>query len=430
MPTNTVPTKTVSTQVKPLIVSRTDIAGGAARAAARLVGGLNGAGVGADMLVAVREQDHSWTHGGGGFANLVSATLRAHAGRMLVNTLGERDPGLRSLNLLPSRLDRRINGLPCDVVNLHWIGGEMLSVEAIGRIARPVVWTLHDMWAFTGGEHYTEDGDTARWRHGYAKGTRPAGGRGMDLDRSTWLRKQRAWRRPQHVIAPTRWLADCARQSTLMRDWPVHVVPNLLDLSVFRPWPKDLARQMLGLPLDVPLLGFGAMGGTRDLRKGWDLLRAALDQVAQDAPHARAVIFGQSRPRGETGLPMESHWIGQLSDDAALALLYSAIDVMVVPSRQDNLPQTATEAQACGCPVVAFATCGLFDAVESGETGLLAAPFEIGELAAAIVTLLTDAARREAQGKAARERALRLWNAQGLVEQHMAIYRQAIADYA
>lgn len=412
----------------PLIVSRFDMAGGAARAALRLGVALNGSGIRTEMLATTRDSDLPWVLGRKSFAGNVGATLRSHAGLVASRLQTTSDVGLRSFNLLPSRLDRTINALPHDVVNLHWIGAEMLSIEAVGRITKPVVWTLHDMWAFTGAEHYASEGPQARWRTGYVSGGESAADRGLDLDRATWRRKKKAWSRPQHVVSPSRWLADCAKTSALMADWPVHVVPNPLDLQVFRPWPKALAREMLGLPVEAPLLGFGAMGGTRDPRKGWDLLFPTLQAAGGAGIGAEAVIFGQSRPLGDAGLPMPSHWTGHLSDDITLALLYSAVDVVVVPSRQDNLPQTATEPQACGCPVVAFQVGGLPDAVEHGVTGLLAPPFGANDLAALVVRLLSDAELRSKQSTAARERAVREWSNQAVVSAYRRIYKAAIND--
>lgn len=411
----------------PLIVSRFDMAGGAARAALRLGVALNASGVRTEMLATTKDSDLPWVLGRKSFARTVTATLRSHVGVVASRLQGGSDVGLRSFNVLPSKLDHQINALPHDVVNLHWIGAEMLSVEAIGRIAKPVVWTLHDMWAFTGAEHYAPEEAHARWRSGYTT-AREGGGR-VDLDRSTWQRKQRSWRRPQHVVAPSRWLADCARTSALMADWPVHVVPNPLNLQVFRPWPKALAREMLGLPADAPLLGFGAMGGTRDPRKGWDLLFPALQAIGAADIGAEAVIFGQSRPLGDPGLPIPSHWTGHLSDDITLALLYSAVDLVVVPSRQDNLPQTATEPQACGCPVVAFNVGGLPDAVEHGVTGLLARPFDVDELAALLISLLNDRELRAKQSTAARARAVREWSNQVVVDAYQRVFQAAIDSF-
>jgi glycosyltransferase involved in cell wall biosynthesis len=212
----------------------------------------------------------------------------------------------------------------------------------------------------------------------------------------------------------------------LMADWPVHVSPNPLNLDVFRPWPKALARDMMGLPEDVPLIGFGAMGGTRDPRKGWDLLLPALGAIAQSGCRAEAVVFGQSRPAKENDLPMPVHYSGHLSDDIALALVYSAVDLVVVPSRQDNLPQTATEPQACGCPVIAFDTGGLPDAVEHGVTGLLAPAFDDRALAQNALSILTNTDLWQRFSAAARERAVRIWDPAALVSRYQEVYQAAI----
>lgn len=411
--------------MKALVVSRSDLEGGAARAAMRLGVALNDQGIPARMRVAVKSSDVAWVGGKRGLVNRFGATLRSHSGLIMGRLQKGADANLRSFNRLPSRFHRGLSQGDHDVVNLHWVGGETLSIEEIGRISKPVVWTAHDMWPFCGAEHYAPDGPEARWRHGYAERVR-----GCDLDRSTFLRKQASWRRPAHVICPSRWLADCVRASTLMQGWPVHSVPNPLDLDVFQPWPKALARQMLGLPADVPLLAFGAMGGSRDPRKGWDLLREALEKVAQTDTVVEAVIFGQSRPASLPDLPLTLHFTGPLHDDITLALLYSAVDIVAVPSRQDNLPQTATEPQACGCPVVAFDVGGLSDAVEHGQTGLLARPFDTDDFAAHLACLLTDSALHARQSAAARSRALELWNTERLTRAYAEIYQSAIDEGA
>jgi glycosyltransferase involved in cell wall biosynthesis len=416
--------------MKPLIVSKSDLAGGAARAALRLGQALRKAGVDARMLVGEKRSDLSWVDGGRGFKGEAKSVLRSAAGLKLAARQTTGDSNLRSLNLLPSGLGRLVGQTDADIVNLHWIGGETMSLRQIAAIRRPVVWTLHDMWAFSGAEHYAPDGPEARWRAGYLPGNREAKARGPDLDARTWRRKRRLFTRPQHVICPTTWLARCAAQSVLMRDWTIEAIPNPLDTSIFKPWPKALSREILGLPPGTRLLGFGAMGGTRDPRKGWDLLQPALVRVAEAEIGAQAVIFGQSRPVDEPDIGMVSHWTGHLTDDAVLALLYSALDVVVVPSRQDNLPQTATEAQSCGCPVVAFDTCGLADAIEDGVTGLLAPELNPMALAQKIVTVLVDPELCRRMGVAARERAVREWDDAVIAPRYLHAYARAIAAQA
>jgi len=273
-----------------------------------------------------------------------------------------------------------------------------------------VVWTLHDCWAFSGSEHYPQDADDCRYQQGYGTGNRPPGHCGLDLDRWCWQRKRRNWRRPLQLVSPSRWLASCVEHSALLGHWPVQVIPNPLPTEIFRPWPQPLARQLFGLPAKGPLLLFGAIGGSRDPRKGWDLLEPALRQLAQTHPQLQAVVFGQSQPADPPRLGLPLHYIGNLHDDQSLALLYSAANVMVVPSRMDNLPQTATEAQSCGVPVVAFNATGLPDVVQHQCTGYLAAPFDSADLAAGISWVLDDPGRQAALAHEAHRRAHKLWN--------------------
>jgi glycosyltransferase involved in cell wall biosynthesis len=325
-----------------------------------------------------------------------------------------------------------------DLLHLHWLGDGTLSIEEIGRLPMPLVWTLHDQWAFCGAEHYTSPplpGETAstdeRFAAGYIPASRPAHESGPDLNRRTWLRKRRAWRRPFHIVCPSHWLADCARRSTLMAHWPITVIPYPIDLTVWAPTDQAQARALLGLPADRPLVLFGAMGGSADPRKGADLLLEALQclrsQVAgTPLEQLELVVFGQSRPAQPPALGFPIHYSGHLHDDLSLRLLYAAADLFVIPSRQDNLPNTGLEAHACGTPVVAFATGGLVDIVDPEITGSLAEPFDPLSLAAAIRWVLEDPQLRRQLGAAARQRAERLWAPAQVAGLYAEVYGQAV----
>ena len=142
--------------------------------------------------------------------------------------------GLRSLGLVDSGAVEALSQRGPDVVNLHWVANDTLSLREISHIKQPLVWTLHDMWAFGGTRHIDESRD---WVDGFA--SRPAG----DLDRRIWQRKRHLWSTPIQIVTPSTWLADCVRQSALMRDWPVEVIPNPLDTATWHPVSRRAARQ-------------------------------------------------------------------------------------------------------------------------------------------------------------------------------------------
>lgn len=316
------------------------------------------------------------------------AKVRPTLGRVLFKPI-VRSKNLNSLSpsILPSGRAETLNASDADILNLHWVQGEMLSIAEIGKLAKPMVWTLHDMWAFCGAEHYTED---LRWKHGYTPKNRPNNESGFDLNRWTWARKLKHWKKPIHIVTPSHWLAECVRESALMQGWPVSVIPNPIDTERWKPIDQQLARELLGLPKDKHLLLFGAISGSQDPRKGFDLLQDALGKLRGEISDMHLVVFGQASPKNPPDLGFPIHYMGHLYDDLSLRALYSAADVMVVPSKQEAFGQTASEAHACGTPVVAFNTGGLIDIVKHKHNGYLAAAFETDDLAAGITWVLKN----------------------------------------
>jgi len=378
------------------------------------------------MLVAKKMSDKPFVLASSTRYQRAVAALVPRISRTLMSLQKTTNSTRHSANWWPGIVSERIEESDADVINLHWINNETLTIKQIGRIRKPVVFTLHDMWAFCGAEHLSPDSSSSRFRRGYLSGNRPERHTGLDLDRWTWRRKKRYWQDPRHVICPSRWLARCARESLLMRDWPVHVVPNVLDVKQFQPLNKAFCRQALGLPPDIPLVGFGAAGV--DYNKGYDLLTGALKVLADEKGlmGLECVVFGQAPAHGFSDVSFPVRFLGRLHDDFSLALLFNAVDVVVVPSRQENLPQMATEPQACGTPVVAFNAAGLPDAVEHETTGYLAKPFLVESLAEGIFWVLKDPSHHRRISVAARERAVRLWSAEVVLPQYLDTYKRAM----
>lgn len=275
-----------------------------------------------------------------------------------------------------------------DVVHLHWLAFliDLPSFLAAIPEPTPVVWTLHDMNPFTGGCHYS--GGCSRFKSGCGDCPALNDPSARDLSFDAIRVKQRSLDgRPWQVVTPSRWLGRMAQQSPV---WPegteFHVIAYGLDTNQFRPIDKSLARRKLGLPQNVPLIAFGAED-IENQRKGFHLLAHALRLVPSEKG-IESVVFGRGRMSdARDGLPI-IHEFGYVDSSERQSLIYSAADLLVLPSLEDNAPQTGLEAMACGTPVVAFEAGGISEFVRPGQTGLLAAVGNVAELARQIGDLV------------------------------------------
>ena len=411
-----------------LHLSYSDLAGGAARAAYRIHRALIGSGIDSRMLVREKISTDPTvsqaTEGLGGSGRILQRRLS----NLLLRLQRSPDHTLRSLNLFRSNMPRQLDLQSADIINLHWVGLETMSVAEIGRISKPVVWTLHDMWAFCGSEHYARDAPDARHREGYRADNRVGGASGIDLDRWTWNRKRRAWRRPYHVVCPSRWLAGCTRGSALMSTWPVDVIPNPIDCSLYAPQERRRARVELGLPPHAKVLLFGAAGGVADPRKGFRHLLAALQQFhSQERERTVLALFGGHMESAEPPAGFRVQEFGHIDDERKMAMLYGAADAFVAPSEMDNLPNTVVEALACGTPVVGFDVGGMPDMVTSGREGHLCRPFDASELAAGIRAIL-DHPSPQSLRDAARSRALQMFGEQRIALKYQELYERVLGE--
>jgi glycosyltransferase involved in cell wall biosynthesis len=328
---------------------------------------------------------------------------------------------------LPERLASRVRRSAPEAVHLHWISGGMLRIESLARLGRPLIWTLHDMWAFTGGCHY----DEGCGRYVEACGRCPvlSSSRRWDLSRWVMCRKRRAWRGvPITLVAPSRWLADRASAASLFRDRPVRVIANGLDLDLFQPVDPGLARRLLGLPPERSYLLFGALDPAGERRKGFGLLQIALQRLAEAGWRDRLelLVVGAPAPAAPLDLGLRIHVLGVLRDELSMALALAAADAVVVPSIQDNLPNMAIEAFACGRPCIGFAVGGLPEIVEDGTNGRLAAPLDTSELASAIAWVLQDEERRRALGRAARRKAEQAYDLRLVARRYADLYAEVL----
>lgn len=347
--------------------------------------------------------------------------------RLLVEAQRHQDVHMRSLGIFDGPSLGAINELGPDVVNLHLTSFGFMSVRQMSKISQPVVWTLHDMWGFSGAEHYSDDDGSARWKTEYKRANRVPGDRGLDLDRWTWRRKVKHWTNPVNLVAPSQWLADCCRQATLTKGWPVRVIPYSIEIERFPLIDQQIARRSLGIPQDSPVIVFGAAGAFDDPRKGWDLLRQALPKVRGEFPELRVLVFGGETP-SDADLQGGVRWVGTISRDDELAKIYAAGDVLALPSRFDNLPLVGMEAQLCGLRLVGFETCGIPDLVPSALEGSLARPFDVGDLGSKLIDHLRARNSNSQTRSHVRASALQRWSAKEVASQYQQLYSEVLRE--
>lgn len=406
-------------------VCHSDGDGGAARAAYRLHSALRSTGVSSSMFVVKKTTDDRSVYGNDTAYQKLSYFLRFHLAKQISSALTRNDSGLRSLALFSGGLIKKVVDAEVDVINLHWVGAETIGLKELTRIDRPLVWRVADMWPFCGAEHYSGVDANARWRIGYTETQSPESFL-FDIDSSVWKRKKKYIPAGTTLVGTTNFVSNCLRESELFRHFKIVTIPNALDTQVYRPLDKDFCRAVLGLPSDQPIVLFGAIGGGADPRKGMDLLMNALRIVASENKQAIGVVFGQSAPEDQPKVGMPIRWLGHVHDDLLLSIIYSAADVMVVPSRQETFGQTASEAQACGVPVVAFNCTGLADVVDHNRTGYLADPYDYEDLASGILELINNPAELRNRSINARCRALNSWSYSVVANAYTGLYRSLL----
>lgn len=405
--------------MKILNLNTYDIQGGAARATCRLHNGLRATDVDARMLVLYKQSDDPsvfplFSHLSRLEREWTKFLLRLES--LPLYFYPDRQPFAWSTNWVPTPVARTTSSFNPDLIHLHWVSEGFVSVNALPQLGRPLVWSTHDLWVATGGCHQPDD--CTRYQRACGMCPQLGSNRQYDLSRWNLNRKKRLWSQLDlTIVALSNWMAECIQSSALFRNTRVEVISNGLDIHRYRPIDRLLARKLLNLPIDKKLILFGAINSTSNPRKGFQLLQVALRHLVDTGRlgDAALIIFGASAPADPPALGMPAYYQGFLHDDISLALLYSAADVMIVPSKQEAFGQTATEAMACGTPVVAFGATGLLDIVEHRQTGYLAQAYEAEDLARGIAWILEDDDRRDKLAHQARQR----------VEAHFTLERQA-----
>jgi len=312
-----------------------------------------------------------------------------------------------SNNWQPSSLSSQINAQKPDVVNLHWIAGGFFSLRELSHFEAPVVWTLHDPWILTGGCHYPDQ--CRRFTGECGRCPQLGSERSHDLSWFNLRSKRRSLNSVDAFVTPSSWLAELSRSSGSLDVAKLHTIPYGLDGTVYRMGSIQASRRALDLPTEAVVIVAGAQH-LGEKRKGCHFLGEAVGQIMREVRRPLIMLlFGSSDGSSLDRWDCEVRRMGTLTDEAQVAQLYNAADLLLLPSLQDNLPNVALEAQACGCPVVGFDTGGLREIIESGVTGAVTEDVSAAGLAVAALDWLRAHPERTRVAQDCRDRFERLF---------------------
>ncbi|WIW71092.1 glycosyltransferase family 4 protein [Anaerosinus gibii] len=418
--------------MKILHVNTNDVEGGAARAAYRIHKGLIQNEV-ASMLIVQNKKTDDYT---------VKSLAQNKFVKLRDKVVPKIDNGIKSF--YQNKLDLPwsvnffdnkkivdfINRSDADIVHFHWVNNAFISIDDIASLNKPIVWTLHDTWAFTGGCHYF--GNCLRYKKGCGLCNQLKSSQKFDLSKILFIKKKKSYLKSNiTVVTPSKWMGNCASESLLLADKKIKVIPNGIDLNLYKMIRKETFREIFGLKNNDIVIMFGAMQSTSDPRKGYFYLKEALvklkEKIGLEANYRiKILVFGADKPEYELFPDYQTIYTGHIYDDISLTLLYNCADVFVAPSKEDNLPNTVVEALACGTPCVAFQIGGMPDMITHKLNGYLAKPFDTDDLAQGIAFVIEDQERRNLLSIEARKKAEEEYDINVIIKKYLDLYREIL----
>lgn len=410
-----------------LIINTSDNIGGAAVAAHRLMDALNNNGVKAKMLVRDKTTDS------------LSVSSLPDSWRLHWNFLWERiviwlHMGLRRANVFKADIANVGTDITqmqefkeADIIHLHWVNQGMLSVGCLKKImesGKRIVWTMHDLWPATAVCHYA---DNCTGFHDECRQCQLI--THSSLPHRVWLRKRDMLRNHRVTfVGCSRWVAAEAAKSSLLSGQKIVAIPNAIDTHVFKPCDRLQCRQQLGLPADADIVLFVSQRVT-DPRKGAKFFIEALNSLAaagRRRPLAVAILGGHAEEVAAR-LQTDTLPLGYVNDPRQIVRVYSAADVFVLPSMEDNLPNTIMEAMACGIPCVGFNVGGVPEMIDHRQTGFVAEAANAAELADGIRFVL-DEADRDSLAEACLSKVAHCWSQQAVSKQYIKVYEHSLTS--
>lgn len=420
--------------------------GGAATAAKRLHQGLRSQGVASHFYYHRNQQavalDDSFSqvefspkqHGRltGAFTRRLDKRRQRRIYQLFNQDLAVRPEHAETFSMaeLPEATSLDWAAIDADVIHMHWISyfADYPSFFRSIPPTIPMVWSLHDTNAFTGGCHYTAGCD--QFVHGCGHCPQLTQRRRNDVSRASFDAKRKALAgRSIHVVAPCQWMIDMATRSPIWpRDTTFRKLEYGLDLDLQYPLPSESlireARSALGINPNIPVIAFGAMD-VENRRKGFQYLVPALEQLAQRVNY-QALAFGAGDLTSMLQLcdqPPAITQLGYIDCDTTKRNILTAADVVVVPSIEDNQPQVGLEAMACGTPVVAFDAAGMSEYVVDQQTGVLCETGDVDDMVAQLEALLRDREICQSLGENARQLMEERFDAKQQLTQWQQLYR-------
>lgn len=435
--------------MKILSVNTSDTGGGAAHAAYRIHQGVRQMGVDSRMFVKNKGTDDPNIYALSDFvpANPVyrlfdwcAKKIKNQIQHSRWNKYPNRDSKYKS-DLRSTCIHGALQAIPYDILHLHWINQRFLSIDELCKVHKPIVWTLHDSWPFCGVCHYFLDCEG--YQHQCGQCPQLGSSYPDDLSHQVWMRKAEVYKDLDlHIVTPSRWLADCARKSSLFRNVDIHVIPNGLDTDLFHPMTNEEIKTIaetqketaVGAVLHAaikkkdanPTILYGAVNAATDPIKGFDNLLSALHILDAQGFEAHLVVFGADK----TELPMHFEhisvtFVGYIHDFIVLAALYSMADVVVVPSATENLSYAIMESLSCGTPVVAFNIGGNGDMIVHQQNGYLAKRNNDRDLANGIEWSINNDADKLLSHNA-REKVVSHFAQEIVAEQYLDLYNKIV----
>ncbi|MEN8119673.1 MAG: glycosyltransferase family 4 protein [Bacteroidota bacterium] len=418
--------------MKVVLVNKSDRTGGAAVACRRLLNAINKDGVDVKLLVQEKnDEDLTVEATGTGFwkkkMNFLFFILERLYFLLYEASKEIRfafSPAIAGENIHKNNLIKNAN-----IVHVHWFNQGFLSLKNLKKLIalnKPIVWTLHDMWAFTGGCHYSGDCENYKVNCGNCPFIKKPSEKDLSYK---ILKKKKAILKGANIIFVTcsHWLKEKAKESSLLEGFKVVSIPNPIDQKQFYPMDKKRVREKLSLPNNKKLILFAA-ANVSDKRKGLSYLLKALGLMVKNNSKSvdiEIVTFGKSDDAVFNNLPFEIHNLGVLSEVKKIAEAYNAADLFVLPSLEDNLPNTIMESLACGTPVLAFKTGGIPEMIEHKKNGYLADYKSAADLKKGLDFILNHP-QPESLSNNALEKVHKTYNEKVVAKQYLEVYQSII----